>query len=115
MALSGLHVACGHADIKGGAILMGALSWSQTFTGALTTTVTTAQFAFEPNPKPVMFDAAPLCMEVTASIDVWVAIGGTPDPTQTSGTRSSARILVRAGETRNVFCKPSDYLAAIAA
>lgn len=115
MALSGLHVVCGHADIKGGAMLMGALSWSQTFTGTLTSTVTTTQSAFEPNTKPVMFDAAPLCIEVTTSIDAWVAIGGTPDPTQASGTRSSARVLVRSGETRNLFCKPGDYVAAIAA
>jgi hypothetical protein len=115
MALSGLHVACGHADIKGGAMLMGSLSWSQTFTGSLTSAVQTTQYAFQPNAKPEAFDAAPLCMEITTSLDAWVAIGGTPDPTQVSGTRGTARILVRAGETRNVFCKPGDYVAAIAA
>jgi hypothetical protein len=115
MALAGLHVACGHIDIKEGAVLMGSLSWSQTFSGALTSTVTTTQGASEPGPKGQSFTVAPLGFEITTSVDAWVSWGGSPDPTQTTGTKSTARILVRAGETRNVFCKNGDMLAAIAA
>lgn len=115
MALAGLHVACGHIDIKGGVSLLGSLAWSQTFSGALTTTVTTTNYAQEPNRKPESFDAAPIGLEITTSLDVWVSIGSSPDPTQTTGTLGSSRILIRSGEARNVFCKTGDRLAAIAA
>lgn len=44
-----------------------------------------------------------------AAADVFVAVSPTPDAT------SSPRIVVRAGETRNVFCRPGDKLAWIEA
>jgi hypothetical protein len=103
MAFAGLHVVCASVGARADASLIINAAWSQTMTSA----GTTAQAAL-PGVSNVF--------EIAAAADSWVAIGSAPDATQTISTgSSSARILVRAGETRNIFCNPGDKLAWIAA
>ena len=110
MALSGVHVACGYVggprDDKGGASLARKPAWSQTMAAA----GATAQSA-----PSVSGRAGSPAFEIRASIDVYVAIGASPDASQANGSGDSARIFVPAGVTRNVFCDGGDKLAWVAA
>lgn len=101
MPLSGAHIACGYVNAFGGAALLGKVIWSQTMSGAGTTT----------QAAPNQTDAAigpggfNLAFEVRASSDVYVAVGAAPDAT------NGPRAFVPANETRNFFCRPGDRLA----
>ena len=102
MAFSGLHVVCASVGARAEASLIVNFAWSQTMASAGTTSQVAA--------------GASNVFEISASADSWVAIGPAPDATQTVGSNSgNARILVRAGETRAIFCNQGDKLAWIAA
>ena len=109
MALSGVHVACGYvggyAAISQQIPLLSAIAWSQTMTAA----GTTSQAA------PSQMAGSDPSFEIRASADVYVAVGAVPDASQATGSGNAARIFVPAGVTRNIFCKPGDKLAWIAA
>lgn len=98
---SGLHVVCGTVSERDNASLLREIYWARTLDTPGTTDLavpTTANIS-------VMF-------EVSASVDSFVSRGPTPpDPASVM----NRRILVRAGETRNVFCDPGDKLAWAAA
>ncbi len=112
MALSGLNATCGFVGVKGGGSLLASFAWSQTMSSPGTTTLS----AREPSRPSGQYDALLLGFEVTTSIDAWVSVGPAPDASQANGsTPNTARILVRSGETRNVFCNSGDYLAWTAA
>ena len=67
--------------------------------------------ASAPSKTSAGFTGSLLGFEVTASVDAWVAWGSTPDASQASGVGNAGRLLVRAGETRNVFYFEGDKLA----
>lgn len=114
MAFSGLSVTCGMIGSKGGTSLLANPSWSQAMATAGTTSVSGG--AKIPASSNTAFDSAALGFEIQAAADSWVAWGSAPVASATGGTTSNtACILVRAGETRNVFCNPGDQLAWIAA
>ena len=110
MALSGVHIACGFIGgsrfYQGESDLVRKPSWSQT----MATAGTTSQAAPDNGHRPGMgADLGQPSYEIRSSLDVFVAIGPTPDAT------SGARLFVAAGETRNVFCDVGDKLAWVAA
>lgn len=114
MAFSGLSVTCGMIGTKGGTSLLTNPSWSQAMATAGTTSV--AGGAKIPAAPAQTFDALALGFEIQAAADSWVAWGSAPVASTTGGsTSNTACILVRAGETRNVYCSPGDQLAWIAA
>ncbi|MFE1598197.1 hypothetical protein [Methylobacterium sp. ID0610] len=108
MAFSGVHVAFGFAFTTGDVGLFGAV-WSQTLSASGTTTNAAVGLQFS---SPIRGDASP-CFEVRAQQDCYVAVGATPDASQTIGTDGAARVPVGAGETRHIPCKPGDKLAVV--
>lgn len=112
MALTGVHVTCGYVTAAPGGALLGNQAWSQTMSSAGTTAVGASQ----PQSGPLGGGTSSLLgFEVTTSADAWVAWGTAPDASQASGSEATARILVRAGETRNILCRLGDKLAWVAA
>lgn len=109
MALAGLHVACGYvggyASISAQIPLLGDVVWSETLASAGTTTRT----------APSQLNGADPSFELRSSADVYVAIGPAPDASKASGADDAARILLPANVTRNIFCKPGDKVAWVAA
>jgi hypothetical protein len=112
MALTGVHVTCGYVGAAPGGALLGNQAWSQTMTSA---GVTSIGAAFPQSGVVGAGAASLLGFEVTAAADAWVAWGAAPDASQVAGSEATARILVRAGETRNILCRPGDKLAWVAA
>ncbi len=106
MALTGVHVACGYVGDTGQKGVVQSLGraplWSQTMSSAGVTTSSA--------PKADGNLGSP-SFEIRSSQDIYVACGATPDASQTTGSGASARILVPANETRNLFCAPGDRLA----
>lgn len=112
MALSNkVHVACSFVGASGQGSRIQDLTrspvWSETLSAAgVTTQAAPASSSSYGDP----------CFEISAGVDVYVAIGPTPDASQAVGsTGNSARLVVRSGETRNVFCKQGDKLAYVLA
>jgi hypothetical protein len=111
MALSGVHIACGFIGGLGkyqnsSVDLLGKVIWSQTMSAPGTTSQGAA------STQTPAYDGDP-SFEIYSSTDIYVAVGASPDPTQTTGKASSgsARILIPANTTRNIFCKAGDLLA----
>lgn len=105
MSLQSVHIACGFVSAPQNVALLGAVAWSETLATA-GTTVNIAPSALDPKGSPA--PAYP-GFEITASVDCYVAIGKAPDAV------NGARIYVRAGETRNIFCQTGDKLSWAAA
>lgn len=97
MALSGVHVAFGYVRETAGADpLFRDVLWSETDT--------TGFFGVTEAPATASLLGTP-AFEVRASVDVWVAVGKSPD------ARSSPRRLVLAGEAAIFPCNEGDRLA----
>ncbi|WP_157085665.1 hypothetical protein [Methylobacterium sp. Leaf99] len=105
MSLQGVHIACGFISAPQNVALLGAVAWSETLAAA-GTTVNIAPSSLDTKGSPA--PAYP-GFEITASVDCYVAIGKAPDAV------NGARIYVRAGETRNIFCQTGDKLSWAAA
>lgn len=105
MAFTGMHIACGYINAPADAALMGPVIWSQTMAGAGTTT----RAAPKRGDNDFGRGGADLSFEIAAAVDAFVAIGPAPDASV------GPRLLVRAGETRNVSCDPGDKVAWAAA
>jgi hypothetical protein len=102
---SGTHIACGYVYAPGEVALMGKIAWSETQASPGTTTNVAPD-----NPTTIgSHGTGKTAFEISASVDIWVAIGPTPDAT------AGPRVLVRGGTDRNLFCRPGDKLAWIAA
>jgi hypothetical protein len=88
---------CAPRDIA----LLGNVVWSENLAVAGTTTKSApAAYGADASPKP----AFP-CFEIAASVECYVSVGKVPDAV------NGPRVLVRPGETRNLFCQPGDKLA----
>lgn len=104
MALSGTHILCGYAGGRGffntTLAVFNEMMWSQTMSNPGTTT----------NSAPASNDSwgDPL-FRVHASQDIYIAVGGSPDPT------SGARMFVPANMTIDVFAAHNDKLAWVTA
>lgn len=102
MALTGIHVLCTSVRTLNGASLTSLARWSETLSSPGTTTQVSP--------------ANEQCFEISAGVDAYVAVGPTPDASQAvASTSSSARTLIRAGETRNLFGTQGDKIAWVAA
>ncbi len=110
MALTGVHVTCSYVFTLGGVGLPSTAAWSETLSAAGTTT----NSARQPSSMPTRGDGF-LCLEVSAAVDAYVAVGSAPDASQAVGTGTSARYLVRGGDTRNIVCGGGEKLAWTAA
>ncbi|MDV2987018.1 UNVERIFIED_CONTAM: hypothetical protein Q9R58_22165 [Methylobacteriaceae bacterium AG10] len=98
---SGIHVVCCTVSERDNAALLREVYWARTMSGAGATDIAVPTGAN----TSVMF-------EIAAGVDAFITRGATPpDP----ASASSPRVLVRAGETRNLFCDPGDKLAWAAA
>lgn len=110
MALSGAHIACVYVGALGSLhsshSLTAGIAWSETMANAGTTSRAAA--------SSDEYTGSP-CFEITASVDIYVAIGKSPVASNVSGDGAQGRIFVRANETRNLFCNPGDKLAWVAA
>jgi hypothetical protein len=95
MALTGVMVSCTTVTERSGASLTSDIQWSQSFNSG--TGVTSNQ---------VQSDN--LMFEVAAAQDTYVCFGDTPDNPASAASR---RILVRAGETRNLFAQKGHRVA----
>lgn len=111
MALTGVHVTCIYVFTLGGVGLPATAAWSETLNSAGATT----NSARQPSSMPSRGDGF-LCLEVSAAVDAYVAVGSAPDASQAIGSAgNSARYLVRGGDTRNIVCGGGEKLAWIAA
>lgn len=116
MALSGVHITCAYVggrdgEITQGMLLVGAILWSRTMAApGVTDAVVPGAGEF---PNPPFADAV---FEVRPSLDIFMAWGPSPDASKAMGsTRSTARIFIPAGETRDVFANRGDRVAWVAA
>lgn len=98
---SGTHIACGLVFTPGEAALLGKILWSETQANAGATT----NIAPENPTVGGAHGVGKLAFEVSASVDIFVAVGPAPDAV------AGPRILVRAGTDRDIFCRPGDRLA----
>ncbi|MBA9071636.1 hypothetical protein FHR71_005422 [Methylobacterium sp. RAS18] len=105
MAFTGVSIACGYVSAPPSPALFGAMQWSQTMSAA----GTTGKAATASDKGPPGATGSNLAFEVTSDADIWVAISETPDAT------NGPRVLVRAGETRNLFAKQGERVAWILA
>lgn len=108
---SGINVTCGLIGIKAGTSLMAVPTASQPLATAGATTFPNG--AREPSIRTSQsYDALMLGFEIQAAVDVWVSYGPTPTASASGGSGiGNACILVRSGETRNVFCNAGDQVA----
>lgn len=110
MAFSGLHVACRYAGGPGWGRdpmpVAGAPVWSENMASAATTTNTVPGATTDDSYGGVL--GQPI-FSVRASADAWIAIGATPNAS------TGARLFVAANTDYDVFVKPGDKLAWIAA
>ena len=106
MALSGTHIVCAYIGGQGAQSypmpLLAPPVWSRTMPAAGVT----------PEVAPQQVAGHDISFEIRASADIYVACGPNPDAGQTVGTgKNTARILVPAGTTRNIFAYPGDRVA----
>ncbi|GJE77269.1 hypothetical protein [Methylorubrum suomiense] len=94
---SGVHIACTTITTRANATLTGDIVSSDTFpTGSGTSTPTASDNT---------------ATEIAAAVDVWVSYGAAPaDP----ALPTTPRLVVRAGETRNLFLR-SGFVVRVAA
>lgn len=107
MPLRGVNIACGYARIGDGVAIMAPLAWSRTMTDPGVTNIA-ARAPARKSPGDIL---STICFEVIAGQDVWIAWGTSPDATQVEGEEDKARLMVRRGEVRTVFCNAGDRLA----
>ena len=105
MAFSGVNIAFGYVSAPPGPALFGAIQWSQSMSSA----GTTGKAAMASDKGPPGATGSNLAFEVTSDADIWFAISQTPD------AAANKRVLVRAGETRNLFATQGDRVAWILA
>lgn len=110
MAFSGVHIVFSYAGTKWYAakhlsVLREAIS-SQTMAAAMTSDIS-APAEDELNEDPLL--------TITASLDVYFAVGAVPDASQTSGAGQSARYFMRAGDVFSIRVSPGAKVAWIAA
>lgn len=104
MAFAGVLVSFGYAS-SNDLNLLGNVAWSE----LMATPGTTSQAAEDEFEAIRKQGSAVRCFEIAASADAFVSVGATPD------AATGPRILVRAGETRNLLCKGGDRVAWAAA
>jgi hypothetical protein len=103
MAFIGLHVACGVAasdrtDTLTRQPLFGGVVWSQTL------------IAQDVCDEVMRGDKPVVRLKASADGDWWVAIGNpAPNPAQ------NPRIMIEAGATEDIACKPGDFIAGMPA
>ena len=105
MALQGAVVMCGYTRLcPGGCLLVGTV-WSQ----ALVSGQPTVKAAhLRSNESDLERYVSTLCFEVTTDHDIWIAWGENPNASKPNGDDDSARVLVRPGESRAIFCAVGD-------
>lgn len=112
MALSGVHIGCGYAGGRDAAKSVevatpGPMAWSRTMAS--------------PGPTDLVAPRSDVALGdpifwVTTAFDICFAWGPNPDASKANGdTRDTARVLLRAGDTFNVFALPGDRVAWVAA
>lgn len=102
MSFSSIHVASGYVQERQGAALLSIVTAS--VTSADPSGITAFGGPSGLNPPAGVGSAAP-AFEVSASADVFVAVGPAPDAV------NGPRMLVRAGTDRALFCNQGDRLA----
>jgi len=109
MPLTGAHISCSAVSSgirDSGLVLKSQPFWSKTFPSISSQQITS--------------DSAPgvgsVCIEISAGIDLFYAVGKAPDATQsTSGGVNSARAFLPAGAKEQIFANPTDKVAVVAA
>lgn len=108
MALQCASVTCSYIRVADGTSLVSKPVWTRKLVSGQPTDVSAQRVTKE---SEADYWASLLDFEVTTDHDIWIAWGLNPDASKDVGKDDSARILVRAGETRNVFCYPGDRFA----
>ncbi len=101
--MAGIHVAnCNLVTFQGATLPQMPPVWSQSMDSPATTTL-----ASQGEQSSVFV--------IDADVDAFVAVGSSPNAGNASGEGQNARLKVRAGTTREVFCRPGQKLSWVAA